>query len=557
MLGIHVTILAPPHGRRRWLLAAGAVVAGVGTVSGSAYAEEHPWDRYEQADLAKVERERPHALQLYREAEGLALRGESTRAAEVFEVASDEAPESAVLAHRHCLERIGLEQRGKAIAACQRAMAALRTPPVLRHTVAAITLGHEPLSPWELVQAMTLAKAGQQGGTEARALGYGSQCDIARRTGDLKMLRVYERLLSGVAADHAETLRARAALEAARPGPLWRAGWWTCAIMFVFTVVHAVRNGLARWARPAHRRDVIRAARSTLIPFLAIMGTMTRSTPARAANQGEAPAVVRRGFSTRFPVHDADPMASVPTPTQRDKDPLEFGYHLMDLTDRAEEAAKQKNFRAAGRYFQALGLAVPDESVAFGKACQAFESAGDREQALEMCQAAIAKHGVRVDDFVRLVRLQLAKPTALLPSEVQDIDSELAHLRSERASATLVERLACELALRLKDDVRLRLCTEALAAVAPEDPQTISFSWALAVEKGDYGKARALIERMRKTDIKPDGLRRMEETTEKAIPRWRRWIRDWRVVLVASLFVVMVPVAVMVATRRRLGARPA
>src|SRR5687768_3778511 len=66
------------------------------------------------------------------------------------------------------------------------------------------------------------------------------------------------------------------------------------------------------------------------------------ATPAASAKAALEPGVItggRRGLS-KWPIDHSDPERSVPTQAQREKNPLEFGYHLMDLIEAAEQKAK-------------------------------------------------------------------------------------------------------------------------------------------------------------------------------------------------------------------------
>ena len=125
------------------------------------------------------------------------------------------------------------------------------------------------------------------------------------------------------------------------------------------------------------------------------------------------------------------------------------------------------------------------------------------------------------------------------------------HLRTELPNDNLPELVDCEIGVKLHDKPRLQRCTAMLAATAPSDPKTLSFQWAYAVERKDYARAKALLERLKQTAISPQALRKMEEATSLARPWWKRALVSWWTVVV--VFVI----AVFAATRLRRHLQPA
>src|SRR5262249_27086776 len=153
----------------------------------------------------------------------------------------------------------------------------------------------------------------------------------------------------------------------------------------IFTLVHALWN--------ARRRKGIMAVGATLVAagLLAFPGRALASE-ATAAPPEHA---MRPGSMSEWPVDDKDPLKTVPTPAQRDSEPLQFGYHLMDLADKAQDATKRGDHEAAAKFYEAMAKAVPDVSIAFAKMCESYEAAGQREKAITACGIALNKQGVR------------------------------------------------------------------------------------------------------------------------------------------------------------------
>ncbi|MEI9953433.1 MAG: hypothetical protein WDO74_31755 [Pseudomonadota bacterium] len=53
-----------------------------------------------------------------------------------------------------------------------------------------------------------------------------------------------------------------------------------------------------------------------------------RAADAAKASGAEPEAIPELGGLCQWPVNDADPKKSLPTAEQRDRNPLEFGYHI-------------------------------------------------------------------------------------------------------------------------------------------------------------------------------------------------------------------------------------
>jgi hypothetical protein len=280
-----------------------------------------------------------------------------------------------------------------------------------------------------------------------------------------------------------------------------------------------------------------------------------RRPPSSNTKGAEETSPPPRGLS-QWAVDDADPEKSVPTPEQRDRDPLQFGYYLMDLTEKAGAAAKQGDHRAAAKYYAALAKAVPDRSIAFSKLCSSYEALGQWEQAVDACRAALGRPGVTVGDSIHFVHLVLDKRAALDTVEVDDLSAVVENLKREEKTKTVAAELQCDIGLRLEDVSRLEECTTALAETAPQSAKTISYQWALSVKRRDFGQARQLIERAKAAGMPPEGIARMDEATMAAEPWWQRKVRDRRFWMGMSAFAIAAIVAVLLWRRSTLRAAP-
>lgn len=207
-------------------------------------------------------------------------------------------------------------------------------------------------------------------------------------------------------------------------------------------------------------------------------------------------------------INDADPESSVPDPALAAKAPLDMGYLMMELSDRAEAAKQKKDYAQAAKYYRAIAKAVPDRAVAFSKACEAHEAAGQKDEAYEMCRAALGRAGVKADDLVRFVHVALNKGGALSGADVADIDSVIEQLRTgstTRQGNLIADELDCELSLRLHDVKRARACVASLKKHGGVEAQVVAYEWALAVMEQDARGAEDIVERAKKMGL-PKGV---------------------------------------------------
>lgn len=250
--------------------------------------------------------------------------------------------------------------------------------------------------------------------------------------------------------------------------------------------------------------------------------------PPRMASEPSA------GNTSRWPIDDSAPESSLPSQDQRDRNPVEFGYFLMDLIAKGDRAEERGDHSAALGFYRALAKAVPDRSTPFVKMCAAQEAAGDRASAIESCARALEASGATVDDAARYVRLVLTRPEPPGAQETQALDAVLEHLRAAEASRLVAEELACEVGLRLASSERLRLCEQAVAGWAVDDPRTISWQWALALQAGDRTRAASLVRRAERAGMSAAGIERMTHTVE----HWGRSAHvrgEWPAYLLAGL----------------------
>lgn len=265
-------------------------------------------------------------------------------------------------------------------------------------------------------------------------------------------------------------------------------------------------------------------------------------------------------LTSKFAIDDRDPASSIPSAQQAMKRPLDMGYHLMLLTEKAEAATKRGDHIAAAKYWLAIGKAVPDRAVSFSNACQAYEAAGDYKAALENCWAALGKGGVTVEDNLRFVRLVLeTKPGALDASSIADVEAVGRHLEHEldkKEGPLMAELVRCQLGARLEDVPRLQACTKKLDALAPDDPRTLVFSWSLALRQRNLTQAERILERAKQAKLPAAATQKMSDALqlvrERQAPWWQRALHDSRALgITAGLMALAAGVAGFIGRRRR------
>jgi tetratricopeptide (TPR) repeat protein len=488
------------------MLVASAAVTLVATSAGAQPSQRH---RLDEQELSNERVLRPAVAELIEQGEA-ALRGrELEKAVDLLRRASTASPNGAFAYRLECQALTELGRRDEAIRACQRAISNVGSGMDLRALVGAIV--SVPPTPTELANAFGFAKRARDVMSQ-EPWGYAAQCDIARRLGDREMLSQTLEDLRRVAPDHDETRRCEATLAAKRHPWRFGLGWGAIAMIVIGTIAHALRSAL-------------RASRAAAVAPLALSVTLAFSATARAEAPEPRPPVA--GSLSQWAINDEDPVASVPTHAQRDANPLEYGYFIMDLSDRADRALQRGDHASAVKYWLAVAKAVPDKSVGYTKACESYEALGAWEQAVGACKAALQRDGVLVKDYARFVTLVLQKKTPLEMAEIQDLDKLLDRLRRMEEGRKVVDELNCDIGVRIGSAERLETCTHALAESAPEHPRTIYFQWSLALIQKRYDDARQLIERAKAAGTSPERLQQMEKATTAASSVWHRMKRRW------------------------------
>ena len=348
--------------------------------------------------------------------------------------------------------------------------------------------------------------------------------------------------LRRVAPDHFETKRAIAGTVQGAPTSMvlaWTALLGACLATAVHAARRLIRDRRLRGSNPQHPGPVTSLLIGTLLAF----GVSALASPAMAVAADPA-----LPGASAFRIDDNAPERNLPTEAQRNARPMEFAYFLQGLISKAEDATGRGDHLGAAKYYRAVAAAVPERSTGFSKLCESLVSAGQIVEASTACRTALGKEGVTIADHTRFVQVLLAKPGDLAPADREDINSIITRFETDPATRVVALHLRCELGNRLNDIPTLEKCTKDLAALAPDDPKTITFQWSLALARNDRGEAERLVDRARKAGMTMEGIRRMETGTATLSGSWPRRLLGW------PLLVGLAPVAglaLLLARRRR------
>jgi hypothetical protein len=250
------------------------------------------------------------------------------------------------------------------------------------------------------------------------------------------------------------------------------------------------------------------------------------------------------------PINDDDPESSVPSGEQAMKNPLNMGYFIMALSDRADAAAQRGDHSKEAKYYRAIVKTVPDRSVGYRRACLAHEAAQEWDKATEMCRGALGTGGVTTDDHLKFLKLLLKKPGVLSATEIADADAVVAGFEGDAKFAKdeawrkLIADAKCQIGAKLEDPERLAVCTKMLRDLKVEPAKLYTFEWAQALAEGDRAAAEQVIEKARQAGLPLAATSAMERGLSKAndVPPeralrvlLRRW---WPALIGAGLMLV-------------------
>lgn len=438
---------------------------------------------------------------------------ELEQAVTLFDGAIKDVPRSEFVKRRKCQALTLLGRHAEAVKACGQGLFDRHTSGLgLRAAVGALMSGPNLPTNTEVGYAVVHASRAKQV-MQNDPPGYAARCDIALKLGDIEMLKECTRDLNRVAPGHPETQRAEAFLASIGPGARTACAWILLGLFSVATGLHALLR----------RRATVAAASALVFAMLA-------TEKARAAEPAPDGTGLIAGHLSKHPIDDSNPEQSVPTNEQRDGDPIQFGYFIMDLGDHAEWAIKKGDHKKAAGLYRALVKAVPDMAVGYVKACEQYELAKDIPSAIVFCAGALSAKGVKLADYSHYARLTLGKQT-LTPADITTLDFVVAHLEEDPKTASVALDIECTLGTHEGDLKRLEDCAPKLAAISPDSPKTLFYEWARAIQKKDYAAAEGFLAKARAVSPRGEQVAQMEKATLDAMPAWRKGLRafrDWR-----------------------------
>lgn len=231
---------------------------------------------------------------------------------------------------------------------------------------------------------------------------------------------------------------------------------------------------------------------------------------------GAASTVQAQGFLSAddpFALDDANPEAKLPTREQSEQRPLQFGYLLMDLEERATLARGRGDYARALSYHRATARLLPERASSHRALCVDYATLNDRAHALAACRMALGSSGATTADAAQLVQLVVTHPGGIDAAELQDARATVDHLAQQESTLTAALELRCELELKANNSAELRSCSRELSARAPDSPRALAFAWHVAMNEGDLPRARELVQRAKQVGAPADAIARMELVT--------------------------------------------
>jgi hypothetical protein len=479
------------------------------------------------------------------QADGARNAGRLDEAADLLARARRKNPSDLGLLRSSCEVALAREQRtGKKVpnaissrAFCHSAYVRGGNAEDMRNEAAALVSPAENPSLDELVVAALNADAAVHS-APGEPWGYLAHCDIARRLGNAGMMEACLADLKHQAPNHAGT---KEALSLSRESTSFVT--WLMRVLLVLSVAGTLAHAWFRGRRPRRREPAApgKVATAPLVILCAL--SLAMAGPARAetapvqaaASQKQAapsggkavatpiknrraPEIKRESLS-RFQIDDADPEGSLPDAKTLADGPLQYGYLIQDLAAKAEKATKRGDHATSARYYKALAKISPKSTYAPRKLCEELEASGDIATAVMACRTVLTIEGSTTTDYIHFIQLALAKGGKLTPDERKELEAVIAHLAAQPDMGITPAVLRCDVALKFEDVKTLESCTEELARLAPKDPRTVSFEWALAVQKKQRSVALQLIDKAREVGVSTAGITMMESETSQMVKR--------------------------------------
>lgn len=217
--------------------------------------------------------------------------------------------------------------------------------------------------------------------------------------------------------------------------------------------------------------------------------------------------------NTKWPIDENDPVASVPSQQEANKDVIAYGYYLMELSEGALKAEKANDWEKARKFNQAMALAVPSRASAARAVCEIDLRLNKIEQAFESCRETLFREGSNTGDYRRFFSVVSKMPDPL-HEEVIEFSKKTVKQLDEQAP-DFGEQARCTLGSRLSDMDMLNRCVPALLKARGEkDPIALGFAWKRAIAMEDWDEAYRRVKQSEQAGIPPTLVSQMKQATE-------------------------------------------
>lgn len=225
---------------------------------------------------------------------------------------------------------------------------------------------------------------------------------------------------------------------------------------------------------------------------------LTLLAPPAQAQEKEKPKFSPEDGRSPWEIDPNNPVKSLPPQEEANKNPLGYGYMLMELADHAEVAEKAQDWAKARPFYEAIIKGAPNRAVGYQKVCEMDRKLEDFPAALESCFAVLSREGVEVRDFIFYVKVVTMAPTNLGSKYRDKALNAMDHFEKKHPVEAMMGR--CMLGVGFADQAMLELCVPALQEAEKKSGKptfdTATFAWSLEMMKKDWSEAQSWLDRV-------------------------------------------------------------
>lgn len=225
----------------------------------------------------------------------------------------------------------------------------------------------------------------------------------------------------------------------------------------------------------------------TLLASQAHAQANAQARPEFGPNDGRSP----------WAIDPKNPIGSLPPSSEAKKNPLGYGYMLMELADHAEREEKKRNWAAARPFHEAIIKGAPGRAVGYQKVCEMDRKLEDYPAALDSCFAVLSREGVELRDFIFYVKVVTMAPTNLGSKYRDKALNAMDHFEKKHPVEAMMGR--CMLGVAFADQAMLELCVPSLLESEEKSGKasfdTATFAWSLDMMKENWSEAQSWLDR--------------------------------------------------------------